>query len=82
MVLPTASIVSATISRKIGFVEWHVAKGGWVSYANYFPASWPGSDLIIGSSTDVPIKKGVVEEIGATTSVGKGKEKKVKKDSG
>ena len=74
--------MSATISRKIGFVEWHVAKGGWVSYANYFPASWPGSDLIIGSSTSVVIKKGVVDENGAITPVGNGEEKKVKKDAG
>lgn len=29
--------------------------------------------MIIGSSTDVLIKKGVVKEIGATTLVGKGK---------
>ena len=82
LVLPTAGIVSAAISSKTGFVEWHTARGGQVSYANYFLASWPGSDLIIGSSTSVVIKKGVVDEIGATTPVGKGEEKKVKKDAG
>lgn len=46
--------------------------GDWVSYASDFPASWLGSDLIVGSSTGVPIKRGVVEEIGIVTQVGQG----------
>lgn len=37
--------------------------------------------MIIGFFTGVPIKKGVVEEIGFATPVGKGKEKKVTKDA-
>lgn len=37
--------------------------------------------MIIGFFTGVPIKKGVVEEIGSATTVGKGKEKKVTKDA-
>ena len=31
--LPTAGIVSAAISSKTGFAEWHASKGGWVTYA-------------------------------------------------
>ena len=73
MALPIVGIVPTTIRSK--------TRGGWVSYASYFPASWPESDLIIGSSTGVPIKREVVEEIGAATLVGKGKEKKLKKDA-
>lgn len=38
--------------------------------------------MIIGSSTGVLIKRGVIEEIGAATPIGKGKEKKVKKGAG
>jgi len=52
-----------------------------VSYANDFPASWPKCDLIVGSSLIVLIKRGVVEEIGDATSIGKGKEKKIKKEA-
>ena len=63
-------------------MEWHAARSGWLSYANNFPTYWPGSDLIVGSSTGMPIKRGVVEEIGATTPISKGKEKKVKKEAG
>lgn len=37
--------------------------------------------MIIGFFTGVPIKKGVVEEIGSATPVGKRKEKKVTKDA-
>ena len=54
--------MSAAISNKTSFMEWHAVKGGWMSYANDFPASWLGNDLIVGSFTGVPIKKGVVEE--------------------
>lgn len=81
MALPTTGVVSTFIGSKIGFVEWHVARGGWVSYANNFPTSWSGSDLIIGSSTSVLINRGVIEEIGVATPIGKGKEKKAKKDA-
>ena len=31
--LPTAGIVSAVISSKTRFVEWHASWGGWVTYA-------------------------------------------------
>ena len=34
--LPTARIVSIVVSSKIGFVEWHASKGGWVTYAQDF----------------------------------------------
>ena len=30
--LPTASIVSTTLSSKTGFSKWHASKGGWVTY--------------------------------------------------
>ena len=52
-----------------------------MSYANNFPASWPGCDVIVGSSFVVPIKNRVSKEIGAATPVGKGKEKKIKKEA-
>ena len=52
-----------------------------MSYATDFPTSWPRCDLIVGSSSSVPIKKRVVEEIGVVTPVGKGKEKKIKKEA-
>ena len=78
LALPTASIVFAAISNKIGFAEWHASRGGWVCYANDFPDAWSGCDLIVGSSSGVPIKRGVVEVIGAATPVGKCKEKKFK----
>ena len=81
LALLTAGIVSTAISSKTNFVEWHTTKGGWVSYANDFLASWPGCDLIVDSSSSVPIKKGVVKEIDATTPVGKGNEKKIKKET-
>ena len=35
--LPTANIVSAAISSKIGFAKWHAFRGGWVYYAQDFP---------------------------------------------
>jgi len=56
--LPTADIVSATISSKIGFTEWHASKGGWVCYAQDFPKTWLGCDLIVVTSSSVPIKEG------------------------
>ena len=73
--------MSIVISSKTSFVDWHAARIGWVSNASDFPASWPGSDLVVGSSTGVPIKRGVIEEISAATSTGKGKEKKFKKET-
>ena len=45
-----------------------------------FPETWSGCDLIVGASSGVPIKRGVVEAIGATTPTGKGKEKNVKQE--
>ena len=63
--LRTAGIVSAAISNKMGFMKWHASKGGWVCYANDFPDAWSGYDLIVGAFFGVPIKRGVVEAIGA-----------------
>ena len=40
--------------------------------------AWLGCDLIVGTSSGEPIKRGVVEAIGASTPVCKGKEKKIK----
>ena len=80
LAFPTASIVSAAISSKTEFLEWNAFKGGWVTYANDFPDSWSRCDLIVGSS-GVPIKKGMVEAIGAATPIGKGKEKKIKQEA-
>lgn len=53
-----------------------------MSYTSNFPTSCLGSDLIIGSSIGVLIKRGVIEEIGAKNPIGKGKEKKIKKEAG
>ena len=47
-------------------------------YARDFLGTWSGCDLIVGTSSGVPIKKGAVEAIGAATPIGKGKEKKIK----
>ena len=65
--LPTAGIVFVAISSKIGFVEWHASRGGWVCYAHDFPEAWSGCDHIVGTSSGVPIKRGTVEAIGAAT---------------
>ena len=78
--LPTAGIVSTVVSSKTGFVEWHASRGGWVIYAQDFPETWSGCDLIIGTSSGVPIKRGAVEAIGVATPVGKGKEKRIKQE--
>ena len=59
-------------------MEWHASIGAWVYYANDFPDAWSGCDLIVGASSGVPIKRGVVKAIGVATPVGKGKEKKIK----
>ena len=49
-------------------------------YAQDFPETWSGCDLIIGTSSGVPIKRGAVEAIGVATPVGKGKEKRIKQE--
>ena len=82
LALLTAGVVSVAISSKTRFVEWHVTKGGWVSYVNDFPTSWLGCNLIVYFPSDVPIKNGVVKKISAITPVGKSKEKKIKKETG
>ena len=53
-----------------------------MSYANDFPTSWPGCNLIVDFPSGVPIKNGVVKKISAITPVGKSKEKKIKKETG
>ena len=49
-------------------------------YTQDFPESWPRCDLIVGTSSGVPFKRGAVETIGATTPVGKGKEERIKQE--
>ena len=44
----------------------------------FFPEIWSGCDLIVGASSSMPIKRGAVEAISATTPIGKGKENKIK----
>ena len=78
--LPTAGIVSAVVSSKTGFVEWHASRGGWVTYAQDFPETWSGCDLIVGASAGVPIKKGAVEAINIGTSIGISKERAIKQE--
>ena len=56
--LPTTGIVSAAVSSKTGFAEWHVSRGGWVTYAQDFLETWLGCDLIVSTSAGVPIKRG------------------------
>ena len=56
--LPTAGIVSAAVSSKTGFAEWHVSRGGWVTYAQDFLETWSGCDHIVGTFAGVPIKRG------------------------
>ena len=72
--LPTAGIVSAAVSNKTRFAEWHASRGGWMTYAQDFPETWLGYSLVIGTSPRVPIKKGAVETIGAATALSKGKD--------
>ena len=62
-------------------MEWHAARGGWVCYANDFPEAWSGCDLIVGDSSGVPIKRGMMEAIGVATPIGKGKEKTIKQEA-
>ena len=78
--LPIVGIVSTAMSSKTGFVEWHASRGGWVTYAQDFPKTWSGCDLIIGTSFGVPIKRGAIEAIGAVTPTSKGKEKRIKQE--
>ena len=47
-------------------------------YANDFSNAWSRFDFIVGFSSGMPIKKGVIEAIGVATPIGKGKEKKIK----
>ena len=68
------------MSSKIGFVELHAFREGWVTYAQDFLETWLGCDLIIGTSFRVPIKKGAIEAIGAATPASKGKEKRIKQE--
>ena len=56
--LPSASIVSAAMSSKTGFIEWHASRGGWVTYAQDFLETWLGCDLIVSTFAGVPIKRG------------------------
>ena len=51
-----------------------------MTYAQDFPKTWSGCDLIIGTSSGVPIKRGAVKAIGVATLVGKGKEKRIKQE--
>ena len=80
LALPTVGTVSAAISNKTRFAKWHASRGGWICYANDFPDTWSGCDLIVGASSGAPFKREVVEEISAATPVGKGKEKKIKQE--
>ena len=78
--LPIVGIVSAAMSSKTGFAEWHSSRGGWVTYAQDFLETWSGCDLIVGASTGVPIKKGAVEAIRVGTSVSISKERAIKQE--
>ena len=81
LALPPAGIVSAIISSKTGFAEWHASKGGWVCYANDFPDAWPRCNFIVSAFSGVPIKRGAIKAIGAATPMGKGKEKEIKQEA-
>ena len=48
-------------------------------YAQDFPETWLGCDLIVGTSSGMPIKRGAGEVIGVAIPIGKGKEKKIKR---
>ena len=48
-------------------------------YAQDFPETWLRCDLIVGTSSDVPIKRKAGEVIGVATPIGIGKEKKIKR---
>ena len=78
--LPTVGIVSAVVSSKTSFAEWHASRGGWVTYAQDFPEVWSGCNLIVGATAGVPIKKGVMEVISAGIPVGMSKERAIKQE--
>ena len=48
-------------------------------YAQDFLETWSGCDVIVCTSSGVPIKRGAKEAIGAATPIGKGKEKNIKR---
>lgn len=50
-----------------------------MTYAQDFPETWLGCSLVIGTSSEVPIKKGAMETIGDATTSGKGKDVKPEK---
>ena len=78
--LPTVGIVSAAVSSKTSFTEWHASRGGWVTYAQDFLEAWSGCDLIVGAFAGVSIKKGAVGVISAGTLVGTSKERAIKQE--
>ena len=49
-------------------------------YAQDFSETWSRCDLIVGTSTSVPIKRRVVKAIGAATPIGKYAKKKIKQE--
>ena len=51
-----------------------------MTYAQDFPETWLGCDLIVGAFARLPIKKGVVEAISASTFVGMSKERAIKQE--
>ena len=51
-----------------------------MTYAQDFPEVWSRCDLIVGASTGVPIKKGAVEVISASTPIGISKERAIKQE--
>ena len=51
-----------------------------MTYAQDFPETWSSCDLIIGTSSGVPIKRGAIKAIGAATPASKGKEKRIKQE--
>jgi len=61
-------------------MEWHASRGSWVTYAQDFPETWSGCDLIVVASSGVSIKRGAVEAIGVATPIGKGREKRIKQE--
>ena len=51
-----------------------------MTYAQDFLETWSGCDLIIGTSSRVPIKRATIEAIGAAIPISKGKEKRIKQE--
>ena len=78
--LPTVGIVSAAVSSKTSFAEWHASRGGWVTYAQDFPEVWSGCNLIVGATAGVPIKKGAVKAINVGNSIDIRKERAIKQE--